>query len=106
MASPNRRLSKASQRVLSALYDAAPNQMYGMELMDAASAPSGTLYPILARFRDRDWLEAEYESIDSSEAGRPPRTYYRLTPDGLAVARNLAVSRGAVGVPSWGTGSR
>lgn len=90
MAGPKRRLSRSSQRVLGALYDSAPEPMYGMELMDAARAPSGTLYPILARFRDYDWLTAKHEDIDPSEAGRPARTYYKLTPNGLAEARNHA----------------
>ena len=61
------------------MYGVAPDAMYGMELMDAAAAPSGTLYPILARYRDYGWLTAEREDIDPTEAGRPARTYYRLT---------------------------
>lgn len=87
MAGSKRRLSKSSQRVLAALYVSAPEPMYGMELMDAARAPSGTLYPILARYRDWKWLIAEREDIDPSEAGRPARTYYRLTGIGVAEAR-------------------
>lgn len=87
MAGPKRRLSKASQRVLEAMYAAAPNAMYGMELMDAAAAPSGTLYPILARYRDYGWLTAEREDINPTEAGRPARTYYRLTGHGVTEAR-------------------
>lgn len=71
MTGPKRRLSKASQRVLEAMYAVAPDAMYGMELMDAAAAPSGTLYPILARYRDYGWLTAEREDIDPTEAGRP-----------------------------------
>lgn len=87
MSGPKRRLSKASIRVLAALYKKAPDPMYGMELMDAARAPSGTIYPILTRFRDWEWLTAEHEDIDPSEAGRPARTYYRLTGHGAIEAR-------------------
>ena len=75
--------------------------MYGMELMDASSAPSGTIYPILARFRDRGWLTAEREDIDPAEEKRPARTYYKLTPDGLAEAKKYAPTPSVAGTPAW-----
>lgn len=99
-----RRLSKPSVRVLTSLYDAAPDPMYGMQLMDSAHAPSGTIYPILARFRDRGWLTAEREGVDPSETGRPARTYYKLTPDGLAEARKHTTAPSTAGLPAWEAG--
>jgi DNA-binding PadR family transcriptional regulator len=45
---------------------------------------SGSLYPILMRLADRGLLETEWET---NEAGKPPRHLYRLTPDGLQLAR-------------------
>ena len=38
-------------RVFEVLYATAPDEVYGLELMDLAEIPSGSLYPILARFR-------------------------------------------------------
>ena len=83
---PKRRLSNASKRVLAALYEASPGRMCGIELMDAARAPSGTLYPILSRFRDWGWMACELEDIDPTVAGRHPRTYYWLTEAGRSEA--------------------
>ncbi|MGB3673077.1 MAG: helix-turn-helix transcriptional regulator [Candidatus Nanopelagicales bacterium] len=104
MVGPKRRLSKASTSVLAAMYEAAPDARYGMELMDAARAPSGTLYPILARFRDWGWLIAEREDIDPATAGRPARTYYRLTSQGLTESRALLPQEAFAGRPSWAGG--
>jgi PadR family transcriptional regulator PadR len=102
MAGPKRRLSRSSERVLEALYTAAPDAMYGMELMDASAAPSGTLYPILSRYRDYGWLTAEREEIDPTEAGRPARTYYRLTGQGLTEARARLPHKALTELPSMG----
>jgi PadR family transcriptional regulator PadR len=46
---------------------------------------AGTLYPILIRLADRNWLETTWET--GTSAGRPPRHLYRLTETGLAQAR-------------------
>ena len=106
MTGPKRRLSKASQRVLEAMYAVAPDAMYGMELMDAAAAPSGPLYPILARYRDYGWLTAEREDIDPTEAGRPARTYYRLTGQGATAARDRLPQESLTGGLTWAGGER
>lgn len=67
---------------------------YGYELMRATGFASGKLYPILARLEEYGWLEAQFEQIDATKAGRPPRRWYRLTADGMTAARyELAVLR-------------
>ncbi|UBH05251.1 PadR family transcriptional regulator [Leucobacter sp. Psy1] len=53
---------------------------YGWELSEALVAHNliasiGTLYPLLARLRDRGWIEAFHEHSTSG----PTRKYYRLT---------------------------
>ena len=56
---------------------------------------SGTLYPILMRLKERGWLETRWEVVEN---GKPPRHMYRLTPDGLELAREeikLRQSQGA-----------
>lgn len=60
---------------------------YGLELMDRAGVRSGFLYPLLARLAGAGWLVGEREQINASAAGRPARTYYRLTPLGKREAR-------------------
>src|SRR5690349_12515083 len=55
--------------------------------MRATGHPSGALYPMLTRLLAAGWLEAHWEDVDPVAEGRPARRYYRLTPDGLALAR-------------------
>src|SRR5689334_5243533 len=58
-------------------------ELYGLELARAAGLPTGTVHPILARLEGVGWVSSRWEDVDPSEAGRPPRRYYRLTPDGI-----------------------
>lgn len=81
------KLTGPLERVLRVLIadPAAPH--YGYDLMKAARLASGTLYPMLARLQDQGLVESEWEAKDASAGGRPPRRYYRLTAEGLRVAR-------------------
>lgn len=80
------RMTQSTQRVLRALLDDPKQEMYGVEIGDAAALPSGTVHPILARLEGLGWLESRWEDIDPSEEGRPARRYYRLTPTGVEAA--------------------
>jgi PadR family transcriptional regulator, regulatory protein PadR len=60
---------------------------YGLELMKETGLPSGSLYPVLARLERAGWVTSERERIDPAVEGRPPRRYYRLTPEGRSQAR-------------------
>ncbi|GAA1878829.1 PadR family transcriptional regulator [Lapillicoccus jejuensis] len=78
-------------------------ELYGLQVMSETGLPSGTVFPILARFEARGWLESGWEQVDPSEVRRPARRYYRLTPDGLestrlAIARVTAERRARTGV--------
>jgi PadR family transcriptional regulator len=73
--------------VLAAFLEDPAADRYGLDLMRATGQPSGTLYPILVRLQGAGWIESRWEDVDASEAGRPARRYYRLTPDGAAAAR-------------------
>jgi PadR family transcriptional regulator PadR len=58
--------------------------MYGWQLADALSsagliASIGTLYPLLGRLRDNDWVS----TFDLPSESGPVRKYYRLTPEGV-----------------------
>ena len=59
---------------------------YGLELMRLAVQPSGTLYPILAKFERAGWLTGGKEDIDPRTAGRPARRFYRITGAGALAA--------------------
>jgi len=84
---PDVRVTVAVAKVLAAFLDDPSADRYGLDLMRATDQPSGTLYPILTRLQRAGWIAAEWEQLDPAVAGRPPRRYYRLTPDGTVAAR-------------------
>lgn len=60
---------------------------YGFELMRLTSQPSGTLYPILAKFEKAGWLTLGKEDIDPKVEGRPARRFYRISAAAVPAAR-------------------
>jgi DNA-binding PadR family transcriptional regulator len=90
----NRAASPQTLRVYAVLLEAASEWQHGYELSKLTGLPSGTLYPILIRLADRGLLDSRWEPAQQS--GRPPRHAYRLTADGLRVARaELAAAEAA-----------
>lgn len=56
---------------------------YGFDIMDASGLPDGTVYPALRRLEHAGCLSSSWEDKEAANADkRPPRRYYRLTPDG------------------------
>lgn len=55
-----------------------PPRAYGYEIIKCAGFKSGALYPVLKHLEVAGVVQAEYENLDESEAGRPRRKY--LTP--------------------------
>ncbi|HXT15091.1 MAG TPA: helix-turn-helix transcriptional regulator [Gemmatimonadaceae bacterium] len=78
------RLSPQTAAVLDAFLGSPRAWRYGYDISRDTELRSGTLYPILMRLADREWLETSWETSDS---GRPPRHMYRLTADGVRAAR-------------------
>ena len=81
------RVTVAVAAVLATFLDEPAADRYGLDLMRSTGQPSGTLYPILQRLQRAGWVTAQWEDIDPVEAGRSPRRYYRLSPDGVEAAR-------------------
>jgi PadR family transcriptional regulator len=81
------RVTAGVARLLAVLVVEPSEWRYGLDLMRATGQPSGSLYPMLTRLETAGWLDAEWEDIDPAVEGRPARRCYRLTPDGLALAR-------------------
>jgi PadR family transcriptional regulator, regulatory protein PadR len=91
-----------TQLVLRALLADPSKELYGVEIGAAAGLPSGTVHPILARLEGVGWLESRWEEINPRAEGRPARRYYRLTPDGMELARGaLARAYSATARPAW-----
>jgi DNA-binding PadR family transcriptional regulator len=74
-------------KVVAALLADPLAERYGLQLMQDAGLPSGTLYPILVRLERAGWVESRWEQADPVAEGRPQRRYYRLTGEGAVEAR-------------------
>lgn len=81
-------MSPQTRSLVAALMKQPRQWRHGYDLAKETDLSSGSLYPILMRLTDRGLLEADWE--ESEQPGRPPRHIYRLTPDGIVVARELA----------------
>lgn len=72
---------------------------YGYPLSRATGYRAGKLYPILDRLERAGLLETEF--VDQ-EGDRPARRSYRLTAEGMTVAKNLPAAQSVVAPPrSW-----
>jgi len=91
----NRTLSPAARKILAIMADAGSRWLHGYDLCRQGRVKSGTLYPLLIRLEEQNYLEAEWQA--PAEPGRPPRHAYRLTATGRALARaNPPLALGAV----------
>ena len=73
------------ERVLGAFLADPAAPRYGYDLMKAARLPSGTLYPLLSRLERQKMVASAWET--PQQDGQRPRKYYRLTGEGIRVAR-------------------
>src|ERR1700729_3009338 len=73
------------ERVLRAFLDDPVAPRYGYDLMKAAGLKSGTLYPMLGRLEHDRMVTSAWET--PRQDGERPRKYYRLTGEGIRVAR-------------------
>jgi DNA-binding PadR family transcriptional regulator len=90
------RLSPQTLEVLGVFLEAPKTWRYGYDISRDTGLKSGTLYPILMRLAERKLLETSWET---GEPGTPPRHLYRLTRDGMSVARDHVVQRGSGRAP-------
>jgi PadR family transcriptional regulator, regulatory protein PadR len=79
------RMTASLERVFRAFLDDPAAPRYGYDLMKSASLPSGTLYPMLARLEAQRLVVSAWET--PRHDGERPRRYYRLTGEGMSVAR-------------------
>jgi len=98
------RLSPETLRVLESFLQRPTGWHYGYEISRQTKLKSGTLYPILMRLEKHKLLEARWVA---TQEGVPPRHTYRLTPNGLELARSQlaeAHSRWLVRQPAYSRG--
>jgi DNA-binding PadR family transcriptional regulator len=78
-----RTLGLAALRVLDAIAQGAE---YGFDVITATGLPSGTVYPALSRHERDGYVRSAWEDLHKAHRERrPPRRYYRLTPEGRRV---------------------
>ncbi|WP_344247151.1 PadR family transcriptional regulator [Actinocorallia libanotica] len=84
-------------------------EWYGLEMVQATGLPTGTVYPIITRLEQAQWIISRWEepaeqAVDGQ--GRPRRRYYKLTTEGAESARlalaKAHANRATAPVP-WGS---
>jgi PadR family transcriptional regulator PadR len=100
------RMTLQTQLVLRVALTAPADEWYGLQMVKATGLPSGTVYPIIARLEQCDWITSRWENPEEHVTeGRPRRRYYRLTDSGAEAARlalaNAYQGRAASELP-WG----
>ena len=80
---PNR--STQTRKLLAALLQQPRSWHYGYELSKQTRLKSGTIYPLLIRLNDQGLVESKW--MEADPPGKPPRHAYKLSPSGLAFAR-------------------
>jgi PadR family transcriptional regulator, regulatory protein PadR len=58
------------------------NELAGSDITRLTGIKSGSLYPILERFKKAGWLTSRWEEGNPSALGRPPKHLYHLTTTG------------------------
>jgi DNA-binding MarR family transcriptional regulator len=70
----------------------------GAEIAVVTKLASGTLYPILLRLENAQWVESHWETKDPRDLGRPRRRLYQITALGqrkaIAALRELSSAFG------------
>ena len=101
--SVNIRMSAPTLKLLKFMIESPQEGRSGAEISKATKVGSGTMYPLLQRLEMANWIAGEWENIDPSDAGRPKRRFYKLTPVGQVGARGALAEfqTPAAGVPSW-----
>jgi PadR family transcriptional regulator PadR len=102
---PGPRMTLPTQLVLRVMLADPAQEMYGLQICEAAGLPSGTIHPILARLERLGWLESRWEDASPREEGRPRRRYYYWSKDGAERAR-IALAQAATSVSTIGLRAR
>jgi PadR family transcriptional regulator PadR len=86
--------SAQTRQLLAVMLQQSRTWQYGYELSKQTGLKSGTLYPLLMRLSDQGLLDSQWQQPE--RPGKPPRHAYKLTPTGLALAREMAPQKATV----------
>jgi PadR family transcriptional regulator, regulatory protein PadR len=85
--------------VLALMLESPDASWYGLELARKTGIKTGTIYPLLARLEQAQWLTSDFEVADPAVEKRPRRRLYRLTGAGEASARQRMLEFEASSAP-------
>lgn len=68
------------------------DELHGWAIMKDTGRSGPTIYGVLDRLEDRNWISGYWED-QPKESSKPRRRLYRLTPEGLAGVRDLLAER-------------
>ena len=68
------------------------DELHGWAIMKATKRSGPTVYGVLDRLEDADWISGRWEE-QNVQANKPRRRLYRLTPTGAAAAREILSER-------------
>jgi DNA-binding PadR family transcriptional regulator len=95
-----KRMTDPIRRVLVVLLEDPTGQHYGYEVHKRSGTTGASAKRILDRLVEHGWVTDEWEEIDQVAEGRPRRRYFRLTPDGISMAKATLANSPST-VPSW-----
>lgn len=67
-------------------------ELHGWAIMKETKRSGPTVYGVLDRLEDRNWITGHWEEQDQ-DSSKPRRRFYRLTPRGLAEIQALLAER-------------
>jgi DNA-binding PadR family transcriptional regulator len=85
-------MNRPTEQVLVALLAEPTRDHHGAALLRATGLSAGRVYPVLSRLELLQWLDSGWEQPTRHEQGWPRRRYYRLSAQGLAMARGALAS--------------
>lgn len=98
------RITPNVAKVLVALLEGPLDGLYGLEVGQAAHIPTGSIYPTLDKLVRAKWIDTRLEDGDPVKLGRPLRRFYKLTPNGVAIAMNARAAHSEWGPErGWAT---
>jgi PadR family transcriptional regulator, regulatory protein PadR len=83
------KLTSRMERLLLAFLDEPATARYALELSKLTGMVAPSVYTTLYRLKDEGLVTAEQEPSVPKGETRPPRTYYRLTEEGIRAARGV-----------------
>jgi PadR family transcriptional regulator len=73
-------------------FDNGKQELHGWAIMKAVGRSGPTVYGVLDRLEDADWITSRWEDRNP-QPNKPRRRFYRLTPTGAVSAARLLTAR-------------